>query len=136
MPEPGPYGPLPWSHPRPWSLWAYATLNLVLAVYFTIFIAEGDIDVPAWAFGVVLLYLAWRGSKLAWAASVTSVAIYLIVSAVEVSMATRQGGHHPMLHVMEATLLLAMLVLLLSRPTRRFYDLGLRRQDGVASQPR
>lgn len=126
MPEPGPFGPLPWSYARPRSLQAFLVVFVVTFVYWTTFISYGGTSVVGWLPGFVVTYLAWRGSKTAWAVAVIGTGIYLVVSAIEVGMATTPGGHHPMLHVIESILVLTMLALLLMPTTRRFYDLEAR----------
>jgi hypothetical protein len=99
---------------------------LTTFIYYAIFIWEGSSNIFGWVPGFIVVYLAWRGSKMAWRVAVAATAVYLVISAIEIEMATAPGGHHPILHVIEAGFLLAMLALLWLPPTRRFYDLALR----------
>jgi len=126
MPDPGPYGPLSWSYPRPRSLQACVAIYITTFIYYAIFIWEGGSNMFGWVPGSVVVYLAWRGSKMAWGVAVVATAVYLVISAIEIEMATSAGGHHPVLHVIESVLVLTMLVLLLAPETRRFYDLSSR----------
>jgi hypothetical protein len=123
MPEPGPYGPLPASYPRPQSLQGYVVLYMATFIWYVVAIWEGGSNIIGWVPGFVVVYLAWRGSKIAWVIAIVAAAIYLGISATEIQMATAPGGHHPILHVVESVLVLTMLVLLLLPTTRRFYDL-------------
>jgi hypothetical protein len=92
-------------------------------IYYAIFIWEDNSNILGWMPGFIVVYLAWRGSKMAWAVAVAVTAVYLVVSATEIQMATAPGGHQPILHVVESILLLTTLVLLLLPSTRLFYDL-------------
>lgn len=126
MPEPGPYGPLPWSYPRPRSLQAFVAIYLCTFIYYAVFIWEGTSNIFGWVPGFIVVYLAWRGSKTAWGVTVAATAAYVVISAIEIEMAAAPGGHHPILHVIESVLLLGSLVLLLLPETRGFYDLKTR----------
>lgn len=124
MPEPGPHGRLSWSYPRPLSLQAYVVVFVVTFIYWTVFIwYGGGFSIVGWVPGFVVTYLAWRGSRMAWAVAVVAAAVYLAISVIEIEMATSPGGHHPILHVIESALVLTMLTLLLVPTTRRFYNL-------------
>ncbi|HYI45196.1 MAG TPA: hypothetical protein VE174_07025 [Actinomycetota bacterium] len=126
-PEPGPYGPVPWSHPRPWALWAFVALYVVASLYYAIFIWGGSTNILGWVPGVAATYLALRGSKIAWVVSIVLAGLGLLSSAGQVQEARAPGGHAPVLHIIETGFLFAMLVLLLLPQTRRFYDLEARR---------
>lgn len=128
MPEPGPYGPLQWSHPRPWSVWAFVVLYVVTAIYWTVFVSEGRVSSLVWVAGLIGVCLLWRGSKLAMIVSAIILVISVIASVIEVGMARVPGGHQPIVHVVEAALLVSMLVFLLLPQTRRFYNLEARRE--------
>lgn len=126
MPEPGPYGPLSWSYPRPRSLQACGGVYVATFIYWTVFVWYGGSSVLGWVPGFVVAYLAWRGSRMAWLLAIVSAAVYLVISVVETGMAASPGGHHPVLHVVESALVLTMMVLLLAPETRHFYDLSSR----------
>lgn len=128
MPGPGAYGPLSWSHPRPPSLQAYVAVFLATFIYWTLFIWYGGASIVGWIPGFVVTYLVWRGSMMAWVVAVVAAAVYLVISAIEIEMATAPGGHHPILHVIESVLVVAMLTLLLVPATRRFYNLEARQR--------
>ena len=123
MPEPGPYGPVQWSRPRPRTLWTFVALYAVTAVYWTVFVSEGRANSLGWLAGLLIVYLLWTGSKVAWITAAIVLSLSVVVSVVEIGMATAPGGHHPIVHVIESVLLAAMLALLLLKETRRFYAL-------------
>ena len=118
MSEPG--------QPRPWSLRAFVILYFVTAIYWTVFVSEGRANSLAWVAGLVGVYLLWRGSKPAMIVSALLLGVFGVASVIQVEMAMTPGGHHPVVHVIEAVLLLAMLVLILLPQTRDFYDVPAR----------
>lgn len=128
MPEPGPYGPLPWSYPRPRSLQAYVAVYVVTFVYWAVFLWYGGSSIFGWIPGFIVTYLTWRGSKIAWVVAIFAATVYLAISAIEIQMATVPGGHHPILHVIESVLVLTMLIFLLVPTSRRFYNLEARQR--------
>ena len=108
---------------RPWTLWAYVVTYVVASVHYLTSIWSGGPTALGWLLGLVLVYRLWRGSRPAWITTVVVSAVYLVVSSIEVEMARSPGGHTPLVHLIEAALLVVMLALLLVRPSRRFYGL-------------
>src|SRR5687767_2083597 len=83
MPEPGPYGPLPWSYPRPWTLKAFVALYVVASFYWAAFLVERVPNVFAWIIAFGIVYLMWRGSRLAWYLLIIFALVSTVASAAE-----------------------------------------------------
>lgn len=122
-PEPGPYGPVPWSEPRPRTLWVCLGLWLVSGVFYAVFIWEGGSNVLGWVFPAAVLYFLWRGSKIAWWISI----VYALIGiAASLGPALEAGGTESVVHIIEGAFLTAMVVFLVLPPSRRFFDLRTR----------
>ena len=122
MPRPGPYGPVPWSVPRPWSLWSYVTSQLVMSVYFNLTIQKADwrVWLLSWIIPGGILYLLMRGSKLMWWVSLVFAGFGILGTLGQLAEASGSLVFH---HSVVATLLAAGIILLVLPPSRRFFDL-------------
>jgi hypothetical protein len=120
-PDPGSYGPVPWSAERPPLLWAGAILLLVVDVYSL------SLQPDLWSFGETLvwlvpLYLALRGSRLAWLILLVLgilFGIFEIVASFGSLAASRWEGYA----LITGVLMLASSFLWLTPSVRRFFDL-------------
>jgi hypothetical protein len=137
-PPSGEYGPVPWSIPRPLSLWLYVFLLLPISVLPTIGSRIGDLPWLGWALTIGCAYLLLRGSRLFWWLGVILGALGTWgFFAQYLGNRDLPGTHIP---VPELSLIAGILstvawILLILPSTRRFFNLEWRRGNFPTPAP-